>query len=274
MNDDQNVMGTVLAAGGARGLGAVRGGAGASRLAIRSARSDSGLVRLTGRDIAGLLWAGEMYGVRADLLADVLGGSADVVRQLHVRWRRAGLAETGRLGPGPVWCWLTRAGLDACGLPYGAYRPPLGRLAHVHAVGCVRRALEDWDVWQTGGARWRSERRLRWRAGSAAGRRGHVPDGEVLWSDGAPDFGGQVWCVEAELTPKTAQRTAAVMAELLTRTRDYGDEAGLGGTAHRYGRVLYACSPAARGTVERARALLPDGMAVRVEIRSLPAATS
>ena len=114
------------------------------------ARSDAGLVRLTGRDIAGLLWCGEMYGVRADLLAGMLGGSADVVRQVHVRWRRAGLAETGRLGPGPVWCWLTRAGLDACGLPYASYRPPLGRLAHVHAVGCVR---GRWRTGMRGGGR-------------------------------------------------------------------------------------------------------------------------
>jgi len=109
----------------------------------RGLRADAGGVRLTARDVAGLMWCGEMYGASADLLADVLGASADVVRQLHVRWRRAGLAETGRLGPGPVWCWLTRAGLDACGLPYAAYRPPLGRLAHVHAVGAVRHALAD-----------------------------------------------------------------------------------------------------------------------------------
>ncbi len=234
-------------------------------------RSDAGQVRLTGRDVAGLLWCGEMYGTRADLLAGLLGCSGDVVRQLHVRWRRAGLAETGRLGPGPVWCWLTRAGLDACGLPYAAYRPPLGRLAHVHAVGCVRRALEQWGAWQAGGARWRSERRLRWRAGSAAGRRGHVPDGEVLWPDDAPDFAEQVWCVEAELTPKTAQRTAGIMAELLARTRDYDDAAeGLGGGGPRYARVLYACSPAALGVTQRARGLLPGDLTERVEVRSLP----
>jgi hypothetical protein len=237
------------------------------------ARSDAGLVRLTGRDIAGLLWCGEMYGVRADLLAGLLGCSADVVRQVHVRWRRAGLAETGSLGPGPVWCWLTRAGLDACGLPYAAYRPPLGRLAHVHAVGCVRAALEDWDAWRTGGARWRGERRVRWRAGSAAGRRGHVPDGEVLWPDETPDFGGQVWCVEVELTAKTAQRTAAVMAELLARTRDYGDDAAPG-VAPRYARVLYVCSPAARGVVTRACGMLPAELAARVDIRSLPEGAS
>jgi hypothetical protein len=244
----------------------------AGRRVPAAGRADAGGVRLTGRDVAGLVWCGEMYGVRADLLASLLGVSGDVVRQLHVRWRRAGLAETGRLGPGPVWCWLSRAGLDACGLPYSAYRPPLGRLAHVDAVGRVRLALETWGVYEGAGARWRSERRLRYRLGGAAGRRGHVPDGEVLWPDTAPDFAGQVWCVEAELTPKTAERTAGIMGELLSRVSDYGEDertARPGGL--RYARVLYACSPAAVGVAERARGLLPGSQAGRVEVRSLPA---
>jgi hypothetical protein len=44
-------------------------------------RADAGGVRLTARDISALVWCGEMYGVRADLLASLLGVSADVVRQ-------------------------------------------------------------------------------------------------------------------------------------------------------------------------------------------------
>lgn len=226
-------------------------------------------MHLTGRDVAGLMWCGEMYGVRADLLASLLAVSPDVVRQLHSRWRRAGLAETGRLGPGPVWCWLTRSGLETCGLTYAAYRPPLGRLAHVHAAGAVRAALEGWDVYRAAGAYWRSERRLRWRLGSGAGRRGHVPDGEILWPDSAAHFAGEVWCVEVELTAKTVARTAGIMAAMLARDSDYGNEAAPG--PMRYARVLYTCSPAARGTVERARASLPAGTAGRVEVRDLPA---
>jgi len=228
-----------------------------------------GDVRLTARDIAGLVWCGEMYGLRADLLASLLGASADVVRQLHARWRRAALADTGRLGPGPVWCWLTRSGLEACGLPYASYRPPLGRLAHVHAAGSVRVALEGWDAYRAAGAYWRSERRLRWRLGSGAGRRGHVPDGEILWPDSAAHFAGEVWCVEVELTAKTVARTAGIMAAMLARASDYGDEAEPG--AARYARVLYVCAPAARGTVERARAALPPVAGTRVEVRDLPA---
>jgi len=223
---------------GSRGLGASE-----RSLARPRSRADAGGVRLTGRDIAGLVWCGEMYGMRADLLASLFAVSPDVVRQLHSRWRRAGLAETGRLGPGPVWCWLTRSGLEACGLPYAAYRPPLGRLAHVHAAGSVRAALEGWETYHVAGAYWRSERRLRWRLGSGAGRRGHVPDGEILWPDSAAHFPGQVWCVEVELTAKTVARTAGIMAAMLARDSDYGDEAAPGSV--RYARVLYVCAPAA-----------------------------
>ena len=66
-----------------------------------STRARAGAVQLTGRDIRALVWCGDMYGIRADLLACLLDVSPEVVRQLHGRWRRAGLAETGRLGPGP-----------------------------------------------------------------------------------------------------------------------------------------------------------------------------
>jgi hypothetical protein len=226
-------------------------------------------VRLTGRDIDALVWCGEMYGVRADLLASLLGVSGDVVRQLHVRWRRAGLAETAKLGSDPVWCWLTRAGLETCGLSYGLYQPPLGRLGHVHAVGTVRAALEAWEPYRQGGAYWRSERRLRWRLGSSAGRRGHVPDGEVLWPETSPDFPGEVWCVEVELSAKTAERTAGIMSQMLNRTGDYGEEANAAGPV-RYARVVYVCAPAALGVVERARGLLPVDVRGRVEVRALP----
>jgi hypothetical protein len=84
-------------------------------------------VQLTARDIRALVWCGEMYGIRVDLLAQLLDVSGNVVRKLHAGGGGPGW-RTARLGPGPVWCWLTRTGLEACGLPYAAYRPPLGRI--------------------------------------------------------------------------------------------------------------------------------------------------
>jgi hypothetical protein len=97
-----------------------------------------------------------------------------------------------------------------------------------------------------------------------------VPDGEVHWPENSPHFVGQVWCIEVELTAKTAARTAGIMAQMLNRSADYGDEPRQAGEL-RYARVLYVTAPAALGVVERARALLPAPVAGRVEVRSLPA---
>ena len=94
------------------------------------------------------------------------------------------------------------------------------------------------------------------------------------WPDGAPvAFAGECWAIEAELTRKTVARTAAIMREILTRTGDYGcpaAQARVPGEPPRHARVVYLCSPAARGTVARARAVLGPA-AARVEIRALPA---
>jgi len=100
-------------------------------------RADAGSIRLGGRDIAGLLLCGEMYGTPYDLLAAFLGVREDRARGIVARWRKAGYADTGRLGPGPAWCWLTRPGLSVTVLGYAPARPTLGRLAHIgpRAVG-------------------------------------------------------------------------------------------------------------------------------------------
>src|SRR6202050_3888873 len=86
-------------------------------------RADAGTVRLSQRDIDGLLLCGEHYGAPYDLLAEALQVPADRVPAIVARWRRAGYAATGRLGPGPAWCWLTRDGMTACGLGFPATRP-------------------------------------------------------------------------------------------------------------------------------------------------------
>lgn len=260
---------------------------------LRGARSDAGQIQLTVRDVAALLLIGEMYGLQTDHLEQVLGASAAAVRQVTMRWRKAGLVETGRLGAGPGWCWLTKRGIGWCGLGYTARRPTLSRLAHIRASVAVRLALEAWPVYGQAGGAWRSERRLRALHGAGpgggagtggVGRHGHVPDGEVLWQGntdrpelvGLADghLAGQVWAVEVELTPKAGNRTAGVMAQLLGRTVDYGEPTnsggGSGGGGRRYARVLYVVSPAARATVEAARASLPEQAAARIEIQPLP----
>jgi hypothetical protein len=228
---------------------------------------------LAARDIDGLLFTAEMYGVQLDQLASVLGVGEPRARQIAARWRAQRYVESARLGPGSTWLWLTRAGLAACGLPYSPARPALSRLAHIRAVTAVRLALESASPYAAAGAFWRSERRLRARIGGRAGLRDHLPDGEVHWPDHAEvPWAGECWAIEAELTAKTVARTVTIMQELLARTGDYGCPAAdrlVPGRPARHARVLYLCSAAARPTVARARDALGSGSG-RIEIRRLP----
>jgi hypothetical protein len=234
-------------------------------------------VQLTERDLRGLLFTAEMYGVQLDLLADLLSLTQERARQVAARWRRLGYAESARIGPGRPWVWLNRRGLTACGLRYTAVPPALSRLAHLRAVAVVRLALESASGYQQADAHWRSERRLRARAGGRVGLREHFPDGEIHFPNGCElPFAGECWAIEAELTRKTVTRTTAIMRELLARTGDYGcaaADAAVPGRPPRHARVLYLCSSAARPTVTRAADAL-GALAPRIEIRDLPPAAA
>ena len=132
-------------------------------------RYDAGAVRLSERDIAGLMLCGEMYGAPYDLLASFLDVRPDRLRGIAARWRNAGYADTGRLGPGPAWCWLTRTGLAVTGLQFAPGQPALGRLAHTRAVLAARLALQSSPAGQAGQPWWRSERRIRAAIGGRVG---------------------------------------------------------------------------------------------------------
>jgi hypothetical protein len=152
-------------------------------------RADAGTVRLSQRDIDGLLLAGEHYGAPLDLLAAALRVEETRLPAITARWRRAGYAATGRLGPGPGWCWLTRDGMAATGRRYPALRPSLGRLAHIRAVLAARLWLAAGPVWSDGQAWWHSERRLR--ADLPAAGRGVAVARRFLAVVATPDgFGG------------------------------------------------------------------------------------
>jgi hypothetical protein len=219
-------------------------------------RSDAGAVRLGRRDIDGLILCAEHYGAPYDLLASALRAQPARLRGITARWRRAGFAATGRLGPGPAWCWLTRAGMTAAGLGYPATRPALARLEHIRAVLAARLWLAAAPAWTQGHAWWHSERRIRAALRPGAGA-GHLPDAEVRWpSLGASPYPGQVWAIEVELTPKPLPRTARIMTGLLAPAR--------------YAQVIYLTAPAARPVVARAAAGLPAGQQARIVIRDLP----
>ena len=113
-------------------------------------RADAGTVRLSQRDIDGLMLCGEHYGAPFDLLALALRVQPERLPAIVARWRRAGYADTGRLGPGPGWCWLTRAGMTETGLGFPATRPALGRLAHIRAVLAARLWLQGSPAWGPG----------------------------------------------------------------------------------------------------------------------------
>jgi hypothetical protein len=228
----------------------------ASSLTAGRRRADVGAVRLSQRDIDGLLLAGEHYGAPLDLLAAGLGVQADRMPAIAARWRRTGYAATGRLGPGPAWCWLTRDGMAATGLGFPTVRPALGRLAHIRAVLAARLWLAASPAWADGQAWWQSERRLH-AARPAAGRHGHVPDAEVHWpSIPGTRYAGQIWAIEVELTPKPITRTNGILGGLLSSVR--------------YAHVIYLTAPAARSVVTRAAALVPAAEQPRVVVRDLP----
>jgi len=221
-------------------------------------RADASVIRLSQRDIDGLLLTGEHYGAPYDLLADALRVHPDRLTKITGRWRRTGYAATGRLGPGPGWCWLTRDGMTATGLGFPATRPALARLAHIRAVLAARLWLEASPAWPLGQAWWHSERRLH-NEHPAAGRHEHVPDAEIHWpSIAASPYPGQVWAIEVELTPKPVTRTTRIMTGLLSPLQ--------------YAQVVYLTAPAARPVVTRAAASLPAGEQSRIAIRDLPAA--
>jgi hypothetical protein len=179
------------------------------------------------------------------------------MRAITQRWRTAGLASTGTLGPGPAWCWLTPAGMTACGMAYPARPPALARLAHIRAVLAVRLWLESGQAYRDGRAWWHSERRIRAALPANVGS-AHLADAEIHWpSVDASPYGGQTWAIEAELTPKTSARTARIMTGLLARP---------------YAQVVYLCAPAARPVVTRAAARLKDQGRSRIVIRDLPPA--
>jgi hypothetical protein len=217
-------------------------------------RSDAGTVRLSRRDIDGLIVCAEQAGAPYDLLAAALAVEPARLRAIVARWRRAGYAATGPLGPGPAWCWLTAAGMAACGLGYPAGPPRLARLDHLRAVLATRLWFQSSPAWDQGRPWWQSERRIR-RTGPAAGT--HRPDAEIHWpSIAASPYPGQIWAIEVELTAKHADRTARIMAAL-------ADPAG-------YTQVIYLTAPAARGVVARCADALPPGP-VPVTVWDLPA---
>jgi hypothetical protein len=176
---------------------------------------------ITARDVTALRWLGQQYAARSDVLRVLLGrmspGSPRIEGQLGEatlrdvldRWEDRGLVARDRL-LGHLWVAPTARALGLVGLDVRAWSFVIPQLAHVHAVGVVRLALEPSIP---AGGRWLSERELRREAGKS-----HVPDAAIQLPD-APDleagsglYGEDVdplpkrIAVEVELTRKGAAR--------------------------------------------------------------------
>lgn len=190
-------------------------------------------MQATERDVAALQWAGEMFGVRLDLLAVLLGRLAEEpslplgregTRRVVKRWERAGWVRCRQVERGGLsWVWP----LPAAGLGWPAWRPRLGEIAHVHAVGCVRLLVEG----RHPDSVWVSERMLRREV-----RSGYVPDGVVEFAQGRA-------AVEVELSVKARERLQGLMSRL----------------ASEYDRVFYFGGPRVLGRLERRLAELEVG---------------
>ena len=186
---------------------------------------------------------GEHYGAPYDLLAAALRVQPDRLRAITARWRRAGYAETGaaRPGAGVVLADPGRDDRDRAPVPR---RPAGAGPAGAHPRGAGRPAVAASQPRLAAGAG---------RGGApsggsapppAAGAARHVPDAEIHWPsiDGGP-YAGQVWAIEAELTPKPLARTRGSWPGCCRPMR--------------YAQVVYLTAPAARPVVTRAAAALP-----------------
>jgi hypothetical protein len=194
----------------------------ASRAEVRRPRRWGVGVELTARDATALRWLADQYAVRADLLGLLLGrlspeaprtvhawqyaqGSwaelptlADATVRYHLRrWLQARWVTVER-ALGRTWIVPTQRGLAVAGADWRPWTLVPSRLAHVHAVGLVRLAIEAANP----DAEWVSERELaRLRGQQRASW--WLPDGAVATGDDAPVGGPRrLHLLEVELTPK------------------------------------------------------------------------
>jgi hypothetical protein len=205
----------------------------ASRADTRRPRRWGAGVELTARDAAALGWLADQYAARADVLGLLLGRLspepprtvdawqyapgqwtqlptlAEATVRYHLRrWLQAQWVGVQR-ALGHSWIVPTQRGLALAGVDWRPWTLVPNRLAHLHAVGLVRLAIEAADPQ----AQWISEREL-------ARLRGHqraswwLPDGALPAGDDAVAGGSRpLHLLEVELTPKHLARLQQVFED-------------------------------------------------------------
>ncbi len=183
----------------------------------RKVRSDKGKYQLSPRDLYILDWIADQYAVRfdqvRDLLSDHPGGpmrgdllAVSTTKEKIEKWRKAGWVGYRRwLADGPVWVWLTAAGLAVLGVEgYSGKPPAVTRLAHIYAVNEVK-LIVDWKGW-------RSERLIKASLGPKDDR--PIPDAEMTMHDKV-----DVVALEVEISIKKPDILVAKMSWLLRHYR-------------------------------------------------------
>jgi hypothetical protein len=224
--------------------------------------SDAGI---TARDVAALYWLGQQYAARSDvrvLLGRLSPGSPRVagqlgeptLRQLLSRWEDRGLIERDRL-LGFVWAAPTAKALRLVGLDVRPWSFVIPQLAHVHAVGVVRLALEPSIP---AGGRWVSERELR---GESAR---HVPDGAIELPDDLDDTGTGLYGQDVDPLPKRVAVEVELTRKAAARLRENWQRPRHG----RWTRTVYYAPPEVAAYLDRqVERIRPKH---RIEVRPLP----
>jgi hypothetical protein len=202
---------------------------------------------ITDRDVAALRWLGQQYAARSDVLRVLLGrlspGTPRVegqlgdatLRDVVDRWEDRGLIARDRL-LGHLWVAPTVKALRLVGLDVRAWSFVIPQLAHVHAVGIVRLALEP-SIPE--GGRWLSERELRREAGKS-----HVPDGAIQLPE-APDVAAGAGLYGEDVDP--LPKRVAVEVELTRKGTARLREAWTRPRHGRWTRTVYYAPPEVAG---------------------------
>src|ERR1700689_2334217 len=189
------------------------------------------------RDMMALKWLGEQYAGRADHLEKLIDRGEGAVYKMLRRLGGAGFVRTRQILVGErTWAMPTKAGLQACGLPYSEMIPRSMNLAHIAAVGDVRLHVQA----QRPDAHWACERQV----AIDSPQKGNLPDALLLLE-------GREVAIEVELTPRATRIVTTKLDRLCKR----------------FDAALYYCAPA---PYRKLSALEKTGRWPKLAVRELP----
>lgn len=226
----------------------------------RTTRKDSGLPRLTPRDLLVLLWIAQQYAIRIDQLQHLLARlsgvelenpgrvSASTARTAIARWQRLGLVVCRKIlasRDDPAWIWLTPRGLHYLETGFSYYEPKPGALAHLYLINQARLYVEAQRPDDT----WKSERELRKEeeARPKHFKAPHRSDGLLLKPDGS------AIAVEVERYDKGQSRLVEILRDLSSK----------------YHRTWYFVAKSAMRVMNKALADLSEEQRQTIQILSI-----